>query len=358
MGEFEEDYQQKYSEWRVPDQAPPEILDTTIYKMKDLIDSNQVEATIWPTLQGLCEDMKISLDQLPATIKEAVRATAVEMRKFTHENYFSENILLICKCYHALQNEEDLPSEISELKDELSNFQNFSHTLLTDVDLTDLDGRYEIRRFSRWIDEVNTRTAPTQFILSGEEESRGRTTSVNSHVYIEPADLESEWVRYNAQAKGENIKSFVHKEFKDYAKQNSSPKSFSQFFHATTSAALRGIADHGGLLSRPVLQERGGFTRSGERADYFPAVYVTRHLTSGFQYTDTSWFNEYPIHIGIKEEAEGLIAPTPEHGETLGQEVPISFINALYVPFANIDNVKDWVAKNNLDIEVYPIEKL
>lgn len=317
----------------------------------------KIDLQTWPNdIEAFCKLNGVVQHELPALVLKKVEATIEEMDTISHQGNFSPNIFFICELYHALLTSENLDQPLIELRDELSSYQNFRQTLLSEIEFNNKRRVGRERLFQSWIDHINMVTRKRQVVGWGTKHRGRGKGDWKSKAYFDQIDLESEWVlSREADDYDKTSTSYASREYIDYRERHPNERK-STYFHATSSASLSQIAKHGALLSRDLLEERGGYAYSGERLDFSPRIFVFEGR-SGHQYQQTSWFNEYPVHFGLKAEARNLIEDNPpEHGTSLGKEVPIQYIDTMMVPYANLEEAKKWVSDNSLDIEVQILE--
>lgn len=330
-----------------------EVENGSTFLLKELAEAEKVSLYIWPeNIGSFCNKYGIEPGDLPSIIIEKAHATVRELDEVYPSNHFSENLFFICEAYRALSTSDDLDKPLMELRDELASYTNFRQTILSQIELDDEARVGRELKLRSWIDEVNRRTRQMQVISFGSRKRGFGQGEWKTTVYIDRGDLESKWVlTQEINNEDEERVSFTRKEYLDYLESHPHPMG-SAYVHATSSRCLEQVARYRALLSRDRLAEVGGYAYSGERMDLSPRVYVFRG-GSGFQYDQTNWFNEYPVHFGLSKDVGELVESyAPDHGISLGTKVPIEYIEAMYVPYENLEEAQKWVEENSLNIKV------
>ena len=311
--------------------------------------SGHIDLHAWPDLDELCIEEGITIDELPAVIeRKTANLKERELNLGRNPEDLTE-ILFLYKCYQALKNQKISQGKIEELKKDFSTSVSFQEKYMGSF-----QNKAEWRKaITYWYNEVN----PRNMITVGKVSTRSKKVLIPV-VYRTKDELNQKWVRMGKEGgdKGTTyVTEDVYEELTDPIRKNES--FFEGCGHATTSAALDGISKHKALLSRSRLAELGDSAVSGERADPIPKVYVQEHLNYGLQYSDISWFNEFPVDIELdKRKTYPLRDIAPDHGISLGHEVPIDAVSALYAPSSNKTELEGWKDKNCPNAKVHSYE--
>lgn len=130
------------------------------------------------------------------------------------------------------------------------------------------------------------------------------------------------------------------------------------YSHATSSAALPGIARHGAILSSTELIARGEevvtgeyTTEAGERHRHtggLKEVYVSSGL-AGTLYSVVVG-DEFPVIFGLSKQ---VLAGRPPHslydegdGIWAGNKVSLEHVASVAVPFENLPEIREWTGAN------------
>lgn len=319
------------------DQSPPIFPDrTTLQGLASAVETN-----VWPDIQELCG---ANPDVLRGNISAHARDIAVKMD--TVRGYRDE-LLYLNQVYHALQT-HDLPNNFYTLRDDMNSFSSFIAAFYEKNPFTP----GQIRRFKAELYIVNGLTQPLDILFISKKS--GTRKNFKQTVWRDPPHIHDEWIKVDENAdRAIFVSQGVNAEY--MRARESGRASFIEYDHATTSAALPGIARERALLSRDEVEKRGGQVVSGERSDLSPRVFVQEKFNYGIGYSNISWFDEFPVDIEISKDAPRE-RYAPEHGISLGTEVPIRFVKRIFTPFSHEPEVKKWVAANAPHASVLSLE--
>jgi hypothetical protein len=315
-----------------------------------------IDLAQWPTIEEICEYQSIQIDELPSTIERAAETIASSL---IDQGYVQDEFFFLAQCYHAL-NAFDIDASahpvLSQLKKDLSSYESFYQRYMSSS-----PHKYQDSVFRMRLNEtLSFKTSPLDILRIGKEALRG-SGLYKPHIMRSAKELDQKWVQLRQsmpltpQYGTTYVTDTINHEMKSV--QEEGPSLPEGLIHATTSAALNGIAKHGALLSRTHLTKRGDSPRSGERADVMPRIYADNEFNFGKQYSSVEWFNEFPVqiefHDSVRQYRESF---APDWGVSLGDEVPIDQIKALYVPSRSLGKVEDWVNTNLLSVAIRSIE--
>lgn len=145
-------------------------------------------------------------------------------------------------------------------------------------------------------------------------------------------------------------------------------------FHSTNTSALSGIEKHKAILSSHEALKRGQEVTSGEHVFYSKGwapkglgnVYAKSGLIKA--YGIPSWFSDVPLTFRInleglnyyrKETGGKSISYRDDiggEGITMGREIPLRFVDAVYSYFIDLHRIKPWVERVCPDASVYTYE--
>lgn len=332
----------------------PEREKIAIENVKDKID-----IIILPTLQELCEQEHTEPEKLHVIVQEKIQNVLEKVSKTSCSNELSEDLLFVYKCANALEQMQltDDDDGLKKLKDSLSSFAEVRKNYFGDFKLDS----YQMAIWKGWVtramSEINT---SERLKITKKQEGRRK---YRQRIYLNPADVNRPaWIKY---ADTDHSTTFITERVMqdiEGLKKEGLDLHMPGYFHATSSSMLEGLKNQQALLSRHKLKERGQVTHSGEGADFDPRVYVYGSFHNGAQYSDIAWFDEYPITFLInRKKADTMKTKTgdrnaPDHGISLGHEVPIQYIEKMFVPGKNFDEANEWSRKHAPWIAVHTIE--
>lgn len=313
-----------------------------------------MELSRWSTLEEICRHRSIQLDTLP----DAIEQSAITIAARLAERYYArDELFFVAQCYQALQ-VADLSANpiLSQLRADLSSYKSFRERFMSTSHHTyfDADFRACLGRV------ISSRTNPLDVVRIGKKVLRG-SEICKPHIVRSAEALKEEWtqlrqsVPMTSKYGATYVTAKVNEEMKEVLTNSAGLRI--GLNHATTSAALDGIARHGALLSRTFLSQRGESPQSGERADLGSRVHVDTEFNYGKQYSLVGWFDEFPVQIEFHQTVDQYREPyAPDWGISLGHEVPIDQIKTLYVPSQYIAKAESWTSQYCPFVTVKSIE--
>lgn len=322
----------------------------TLSQLRDRVDIHT-----WPTVDELCAEENIDESKLAELVGQKVQHLAEELQEIKIANHQSEDLVFLNKLYHALKlSSNDSDEQFNELRDELSTFENFRQTLLGGATLS---AQY-LLLLNEWINDANRESLPTATISFSNRPLPRRFIghSAKRKIFVEQDDLDEKWVLIHSDGEADTYAPIeVLEDQKALRGEAINPT----YYHSTTSAALKGLSEHGAFLSRTELERRGQYSRSGERMDWIPKVYVSDSMNYSYLYSSVGWFDQFPVvfGLGLSKKVEALREGfSPDHGTSLGDEVPINLVEAIYVPLKQIGYTEEWAAQNCPQAKVHCLE--
>ena len=306
--------------------------------------SDYIELEYWQTLEEICAQEAIQPSELPELVKGYVKNI---FDKLGTINDTKKEFLLIFKLYHALQEYNGNDDNIKEIKEIFSSYENFKSKFQSYF-----DGFGNANEFHSKLNSFYSSVEPRGMIMIENYYYPNKDNIYKPKMIIDKDEGKEQWIK-EKEIKDQGsfyISKNVSDELNDISQNN--------FHHSTNSAALEGIANQKGLLSRSLLREKEENVVSGEACDMSPRVYVSESINYGKQYSFVSWFNEFSVDIEISREKAKEFQEdyTPDHGISLGHEVPIECFSRIFVSSKNIEKVKKWSEINCPWVEVYSRE--
>ena len=312
--------------------------------------SDYVELEYWQTLEEICAQEEIQLTELPRLVEKHVKNI---FDKFDNSESINKEFLFIFKLYHILQEYTGDNSDIKEVKETLSSYQNFVSKFQSYFEST-----WDENMFHSKFNNCYESMKPRDMLMIQNYHYPNENDIYKMKMIIDKDEEKEQWIKIKEEKdKGSfYISQNVNDELSDIG--NTNIVSQNNFHHSTNSAALKGIADQKGLLSRSLLQEKGEDVVSGERSDISSRVYVSESMNYGKQYSFVSWFDEFSVDIEIsREEAKEFQEDcAPDHGISLGHKVPIECFSKIFVSSRDIENTKKWSEANCPWVKVYSRE--
>lgn len=319
----------------------------SLEKLKD-----KINLRYWPSIEELCK--KEGIDK--AHLQDAVTQRAnVIFANIQEVKVTIPQLDFLYQIYHALQTREDLSPELLQLKNSLSTYDSFIAKFRNGEQLSSNDFAYFREAVTRVYNEAHP-----QKVLRVQEKPWGNS-GIFAKVYKTPivreknAAMSDIWVKVHASkinttyATPDVITSF------EQSKQNGE-RFILGYNHATTSAALEGIARHGAVLSRSRLKKQGEESVSGESSDWDPRVYSDAGHLAGGHYWNIRWFNEFPITIEFSKDTKSDDKYAPDFGISLGHEIPLRNIARIFCPEEDIVKVQRWIAQYVPHVQVQSFE--
>jgi hypothetical protein len=307
-----------------------------------------------PTAEQLAESYDIPVEGLPAVFEAHLRYVSDPTQPFSVDAQFN-SIHELYKIWQASKEH----SELAAFGANIASMEDLQRSY-PDIDVTGMSGAL-VKQLKNFV------LQPAQLTSLSLEADRP-TVSQQRGMY----NADGEWVRLPAPDNGRTT-AFARRGVLDEAAKLEAELTTQEadVFHATGSAALEAILNRGALLSVSKLLEEGVAITSGEHISddhsYVPmrsTVYMSNMMDA--DYSTERWFDEYPVIFGFLSETLAQQAPHPNYnrglvgpssdGHHAGEEVPLSMLQAIYVPKDKAPEVQAKIAEHGLPVEVISIE--